>query len=969
VLAVTDGKIVFVSTRGFMGTEIWTMNADGTGLQELTQPPYTNTNPVWSPDGTKIAFRSERDGVGQVYVMNADGTGQTRLTTSGAVDEQPSWSPDGSKIAFTSWRDGHAQIYVMNADGTNQTRLTNNPAIDYQPNWSPDGTHILFTSYRSAKPDIWVMNADGSNQYDLITNNQMDLFPNFTSKFSPDGTKIVFGRDLGNDLEIFTVLANGSGPMTNISKILGPSNVEPNWSPDGSMLVWGHEGTVNGNHIGDIYIAPADGSGVPTNLTHSQGEANFQSSWQPLGVPQQSAALPEPPPHALAPPQFGAPTILSISGALPAVPVKTVVGDDVTFTVALSQTTVVPVIVGFTTINSGLGFALGQQAAFSGRDYTVTNGVLTFQPGETSKTITVHTLTNGGSAFTPDEIFSVLLLSPSGAIFTNPFGNAAITTPNRASELFVKQIYRDLLFREVDAGGLQFWSSQIDDIDQGQARSNVVLRIEQSLEYRNLETQALYWGLLRRPADPGALNASVAFLEAGGPVKQLQAMVLGSAEYFQRRGGGTNAGFLAALYRDTLGRAIDPGGAAFFGHAMANSTSRTAVALAVMGSQESDAAEAQALYRQFLRRAADPGGSGFFTNVLQRGTTNEGAAAGILASGEFLADALSATQLNLVDLGSLGGTGTLEHGQGLGINSSGQITGESFVAGDTAFHAFLATAGRMTDLGTLGGSISSGQGISLSSSGQIQVSGVSDVVTGSPSTHAFLFSGGSLRDLGTLGGSTSFGAAINNGGQVVGNANLPGDTASHAFLYNGGPLRDLGTLGGTNSSALGINTAGQVVGKADLAGSMATHAFLFSGGLLQDLGTLGGTNSSAQGINDASQVVGTSEVSPGNPISHAFLWNSVHGMQDLGTLGGPISIGFGINNAGDVVGVSFVGTMGDHHGFLFRGGVMTDLNNLIPAGFGVTILEARGINDRGQIAAIGRTATGATHDFLLTPTS
>ena len=101
----------------------------------------------------KIAFRSDRDGNGEIYVMNADGTNQTRLTNNSAEDIWPSWSPDGTKIAFMSDRDGNGEIYVMNADGTNQTRLTNNSATEYCPSWSPDGTKIVFMSNRDGGGD------------------------------------------------------------------------------------------------------------------------------------------------------------------------------------------------------------------------------------------------------------------------------------------------------------------------------------------------------------------------------------------------------------------------------------------------------------------------------------------------------------------------------------------------------------------------------------------------------------------------------------------------------------------------------------------------------------------------------------------------------------------------------------------------------------------------------------------------
>lgn len=88
----------------------------------------------------KIAFMSDRDGndqIYEIYIMNVDGSGQVRLTNNPAIDVFPSFSPDGSKIAFASYRDGNAEIYIMNVDGSEQVRLTNNPAVDTSPSFSP----------------------------------------------------------------------------------------------------------------------------------------------------------------------------------------------------------------------------------------------------------------------------------------------------------------------------------------------------------------------------------------------------------------------------------------------------------------------------------------------------------------------------------------------------------------------------------------------------------------------------------------------------------------------------------------------------------------------------------------------------------------------------------------------------------------------------------------------------------------
>ncbi len=93
--------------------------------------------------------------------MNADGSEQTRITNNTINDGTPTWLPDGTKIAFTSERNVNFDVYVMNADGSEQTRITNNTAYDGYPAWSPDDTKIAFVSNRDGNFEIYVMNSDG----------------------------------------------------------------------------------------------------------------------------------------------------------------------------------------------------------------------------------------------------------------------------------------------------------------------------------------------------------------------------------------------------------------------------------------------------------------------------------------------------------------------------------------------------------------------------------------------------------------------------------------------------------------------------------------------------------------------------------------------------------------------------------------------------------------------------------------
>jgi Tol biopolymer transport system component len=139
--------------------QVYRIKSDGTGLVQLTSSSGGNDSPVWSPDGTKIAFVSWRDSQYpndckggdcnfDIYVMDADGSNQTRITDNPAEDWAPIWSPDGTKIAFQSLRDEPAhpkdcgnscnsEIYVMNLDGSNVIRITNNGTPDFNIAWRP----------------------------------------------------------------------------------------------------------------------------------------------------------------------------------------------------------------------------------------------------------------------------------------------------------------------------------------------------------------------------------------------------------------------------------------------------------------------------------------------------------------------------------------------------------------------------------------------------------------------------------------------------------------------------------------------------------------------------------------------------------------------------------------------------------------------------------------------------------------
>ena len=152
------------------------MHPDGTGLRKLTASTCDDTEPAWSPDGTRIVFASRRGGFPHLWTMNADGTGERQLTRGAGWS--PSWSPDGKTIAYVGDDDGDDEIYSVGADGKNVTQLTANDGIDDEaPTWSPDSSMLAFSSDLDGDTDIFEMAADGSSVHALVRGVWSDADP------------------------------------------------------------------------------------------------------------------------------------------------------------------------------------------------------------------------------------------------------------------------------------------------------------------------------------------------------------------------------------------------------------------------------------------------------------------------------------------------------------------------------------------------------------------------------------------------------------------------------------------------------------------------------------------------------------------------------------------------------------------------------------------------------------------------
>lgn len=210
-----DGsKIVF--TRS--GTLV-VMNANG-GNQVTVSLPEWAWNPEWSPDGTRLIFSMTtihpNGQIGDVYTSNLNGSSLVQITDRLGAGA-PFWSPDDSKIVFTIDSD----IFTMNFDGTNQTNIMNTAGWEQQPSWSPDGLRLLFSGWRTSNTKIITSDPDGTNETILTLGGVEAISPNWSS----DGTKIVYLSDEGSTYyQVHVMNTDGTGDLqiTNSSELGSP---------------------------------------------------------------------------------------------------------------------------------------------------------------------------------------------------------------------------------------------------------------------------------------------------------------------------------------------------------------------------------------------------------------------------------------------------------------------------------------------------------------------------------------------------------------------------------------------------------------------------------------------------------------------------------------------------------------------------------------------------------------------------
>jgi TolB protein len=219
-------RIAFYSSREPSG--VWIMNADGSGRRPVL-PHLEASHITWSPDGRRLVVQAPRlDSGWELYVVNDDGSDPHPLTNTPWSEVAPAWSPDGRQIAFASDQISYADIYVMSSDGGAPRNLTAdlgpNPR-ELDPAWSPDGRTIAFARYFDDGAQIWMMDVNGGNRRPLF-GTKAGYYGSLS--WSRDGSELVFevADELG--IRVGFVRADGMGVRSLAPEGVRPAT-EPSW--------------------------------------------------------------------------------------------------------------------------------------------------------------------------------------------------------------------------------------------------------------------------------------------------------------------------------------------------------------------------------------------------------------------------------------------------------------------------------------------------------------------------------------------------------------------------------------------------------------------------------------------------------------------------------------------------------------------------------------------------------------------
>ena len=265
---------------------------------QLTFNTVSDTSPVISADGSKVAFSSNLGGNYEIFVINSNGTGLRLLTSNPSNDTSPSITANGAKIAYESVSGNDADVFVVNSDGTGSPLRLNpqNNVDDAEPTISGDGSWVAYDSNDNpshtlcptcnnpeADPEIFLVRTDGTGLRQLTFNSRDDLSPSISN----NGGKIVFQEIIAGTFEIFSINSDGTG-LTQVTNNTS-DDTSPSISADGSKVAYESNAPATQSIQSverirpepliplQVYVANTNGAGLPTQVSATGGD-NFSAS-------------------------------------------------------------------------------------------------------------------------------------------------------------------------------------------------------------------------------------------------------------------------------------------------------------------------------------------------------------------------------------------------------------------------------------------------------------------------------------------------------------------------------------------------------------------------------------------------------------------------------------------------------------------------------------------------------------------
>ena len=275
-LSPDGSSVAFVSERTG-SKDIFVIGVDGRGLRQVTAGPAADDSPSWSPDGGRLVFSGTGDDpAGDLYTVPSGGGTPTRLTTDPGADTQPAWAPTGARIAFTTTRfDPAGDVVVMAETGGAVTRAVPEPGDSSEPAWSPDGARLAFTTRQ----------ADPLGDVEQVAGGQVSVISALSGvgetepTFRADGQPVFTQLRGGATTDIWSADARG-GDRRDITNRPDADEADPAFSPDGTSLAYTEFGTGESRN-GQIVVANADG-GAPRPLTAAErGKRERHPAWSP----------------------------------------------------------------------------------------------------------------------------------------------------------------------------------------------------------------------------------------------------------------------------------------------------------------------------------------------------------------------------------------------------------------------------------------------------------------------------------------------------------------------------------------------------------------------------------------------------------------------------------------------------------------------------------------------------------------